>query len=96
MFCPIKIGVYALAQGAFVRSIGDGQIEIDMGGRRLIGPPVNEPQIPASPAFSATPGAFRSALEGRTAGCAYRRRDGRWRDRAHPRAGQGRDPQRVL
>jgi len=33
MFRTIKIGAYALAQGPFVRSIGDGQIEIDMEGK---------------------------------------------------------------
>ncbi|MCB1379717.1 MAG: sulfate ABC transporter substrate-binding protein [Alphaproteobacteria bacterium] len=40
MFRTISIGTHALAQGRFVRSTDDGQIEIDLGDRRLSGEPV--------------------------------------------------------
>lgn len=40
MFRTIHTGAHALAQGTFVRSLGDGRIEIDLGDRRLIGRPV--------------------------------------------------------
>jgi len=54
MYRTIQIGAHALAQGTFVRSLGDGRIEIDTGGAgaRLTGRPVTPvtvdgPRIPA-------------------------------------------------
>ncbi|GGO60004.1 sulfate transport system substrate-binding protein [Roseovarius pacificus] len=40
MIHTISTGPHALAQGKFIRSLGDGRIEIDAGGRILIGTPV--------------------------------------------------------
>lgn len=40
MFRTIEIGTHALAQGTFVRNAGGGRIEIDLGGKRIIGRPV--------------------------------------------------------
>ncbi|MDK3019229.1 sulfate ABC transporter substrate-binding protein [Pseudodonghicola flavimaris] len=40
MFQTITIGAHALAQGEVIRSLGDGRIEIDAGGLRLVGAPV--------------------------------------------------------
>jgi hypothetical protein len=37
MYRTIKQGAYAQAQGKFIRSFGDGRIEIDTGKARLIG-----------------------------------------------------------
>lgn len=40
MYKTIQIGAHSLAQGIFIRSLGDGRIEIDTGYARLIGRPV--------------------------------------------------------
>jgi sulfate transport system substrate-binding protein len=40
MYHTIQIGAHSLAQGTFIRSLGDGRIEIDTGQTRLSGRPV--------------------------------------------------------
>lgn len=40
MIHTISIGAHALAQGQFIRSLGDGRIEIEAGGRTFAGTPV--------------------------------------------------------
>jgi sulfate transport system substrate-binding protein len=40
MYCTIQISGHTLAQGTFVRSLGDGRIEIDTGHARLSGRPI--------------------------------------------------------
>jgi len=40
MYCTIQISGHTLAQGTFVRSLGDGRIEIDAGHARLSGRPI--------------------------------------------------------
>lgn len=44
MYRTIQIGEYALAQGTFLRSLGDGRIEIDAGQTQLSGYPVTASQ----------------------------------------------------
>ena len=54
MFRTIQIGAHALAQGTFVRNLGDGRIEIDTGrGARASGLPVREKaaEAPRAPAW---------------------------------------------
>jgi len=63
MFRTIRIGTHTLAQGPYIRSLGDGRIEIDAGHARLSGHPVtarHRPQAAGTPLA----GAFRRALAG--------------------------------
>jgi sulfate transport system substrate-binding protein len=60
MYHTIQIGGHSLAQGTFLRSLGDGRIEIDVGHARLAGRPVTAPQTPTAGSFH---GALRKALE---------------------------------
>ncbi|GHG97145.1 sulfate ABC transporter substrate-binding protein [Pseudodonghicola xiamenensis] len=43
MIHTISLGTHVLAQGTFIRKLGDGRIEIDTGGQRLAGTPVAGP-----------------------------------------------------
>lgn len=52
MFRTIQIGAYALAQGTFVRNLGDGLIEIDAG---LKAPLMGRPVLAKVPARAAVP-----------------------------------------
>ena len=61
MYRTIQIGGHVLAQGTFLRSLGDGRIEIDAGHARLSGRPVTAPQARDTGGF---PGALRKALSG--------------------------------
>ena len=55
MYHTIRIGGHSLAQGTFLRSLGDGRIEIDAGHARLSGHPV-------TPLHPSDAGRFRGAL----------------------------------
>jgi sulfate transport system substrate-binding protein len=46
MYRSIQIGGHSLAQGTFIRSLGDGRIEICAGHARLVGRQVTAPQTP--------------------------------------------------
>ncbi|BAQ70364.1 sulfate ABC transporter, substrate-binding protein [Rhodovulum sulfidophilum] len=48
MIRTIQLGAHALAQGQVIRTFGDGQIEIDIGGRRLTGTAVPNAPMPAA------------------------------------------------
>ncbi len=61
MYRTIQIGGHALAQGIFLRSLGDGRIEIDAGHARLSGHPVATPRSSETVSFHT---AFRKALTG--------------------------------
>ncbi len=59
MYRTIQIGEHSLAQGTFIRSLGDGRIEIDAGHARLSGRPVTARTTPQTTPFH---GAFLKAL----------------------------------
>ncbi len=63
MYHTIQIGAHSLAHGTFIRSLGDGRIEIDTGHTRLSGRPVTARETPKA---HITPfqGAWRKALAG--------------------------------
>ncbi len=61
MYRTIRIGGHTLAQGIFLRSLGDGRIEIDAGHARLSGHPVTGQEPRTAGNFH---GALRKALEG--------------------------------
>ncbi len=61
MYRTIRISEHILAQGTFIRSFGDGRIEIDAGHARLSGRPVAAPEPRAAGRFH---GALRKALAG--------------------------------
>lgn len=61
MYRTIQIGGHALAQGIFLRSLGDGRIEIDAGHARLSGHPVVTPRSSETVSFHT---AFRKVLTG--------------------------------
>lgn len=64
MIRTIQIGAHALAQGTFIRSIGDDRIEIDAGNARLSGRPITAHDASAA---QVTPfgGSMRKTLAGR-------------------------------
>ena len=61
MYRTIQIGGHTLAQGTFLRSLGDGRIEIDAGDARLSGRPVTAPKAHEVGRFH---NALRQALSG--------------------------------
>lgn len=61
MYRTIQIGGHVLAQGIFLRSLGDGRIEIDAGHARLSGHPVTRPEPRMAGNFR---GALREVLAG--------------------------------
>ncbi|GAW35476.1 sulfate-binding protein precursor [Roseovarius sp. A-2] len=61
MYRTIQIGGHTLAQGIFLRSLGDGRIEIDAGHARRSGHPVATPRSSETVSFHS---AFRKALTG--------------------------------
>lgn len=61
MYRTIQIGGHALAQGTYVRSFGDGRIEIDTGRERLSGRPV----IPAAGHLAAVSASARKSAASR-------------------------------
>lgn len=61
MYRTIQIGGYSLARGTFIRSLGDGRIEIDAGHARLSGRPIATRTTNDTVSI---PSAFRKALTG--------------------------------
>jgi sulfate transport system substrate-binding protein len=61
MYHTIQIGGHTLAQGTFIRSLGDGRIEIDAGHARLSGRPIATRKTSETVSM---PSAFRKALTG--------------------------------
>ncbi len=63
MYRTIQIGGHTLAQGTFIRSLGDGRVEIDAGHARQSGRPVTAREWPQAPVASFH-GALRQSLAG--------------------------------
>lgn len=63
MYRTIQIGGHTLAQGTFIRSLGDGRIEIDAGHARLSGHPVAAGETQGAQ-VATVHGAFLKALAG--------------------------------
>ena len=63
MYQTIQTGAHTLAQGTFIRSFGDGRIEIDAGHERLSGRPVTAGEAPAMQVTT-----FRGAISKALAG----------------------------
>lgn len=61
MYHTIQIGGHTLAQGTFIRSLGDGRIEIDAGHARLSGRPIATRKTSETVSI---PSAFRKTLTG--------------------------------